>query len=199
METNAGVSATEQRIGPAEPAAVAAAVVPNLDSPTLFYNRELSLLAFQQRVLDEARDEANPLLDRVNFLSIVSSNLNEFFMVRVAVLKQKLASGVVEMSIDGLTGQEQLDAICREVTRLEREAYRCLSEDLIPALAQAGVRLLDYASLDARQRAAADAYFEKTVFPVLTPLAVDPARPFPHISNLSLNLAVLVKGTDGAG
>ena len=170
---------------------------PSLDSPTLFCNRELSLLAFQQRVLDEAKDPANPLLERLNFLSILGSNLSEFFMVRVAVLKQRLASGTIETSMDGRSGQEQLDAIAAEVTRLEQETYRCLSLDLIPALAQAGVRLMDYSLLGPQQRGAADTYFKNTVFPVLTPLAVDPARPFPHISNLSLNLAVLVKGPDG--
>ena len=97
----------------------------SLDSPALFCNRELSLLAFQERVLDEARDEANPLLDRVNFLSILGSNLNEFFMVRVAVLKQRLASGVVDVSPDGTTGQKELDAIAAEVKRIEQAALNC--------------------------------------------------------------------------
>ena len=168
------------------------ATVPSLDSPSLFCNREMSLLAFQLRVLEEARDEANPLIERLNFLSILSSNLSEFFMVRVAVLKQSLAA-----SVDGRTGQEQLDAIAAEVTRIENSAYRSLSEDLLPALAQSGVHIVDYGSLESRDRAVADAYFHDTVFPVLTPLAVDPARPFPHISNLSLNLGVLVRGPDG--
>jgi len=174
-----------------------ASLAPSLDSPSLFCNRELSLLMFQQRVLDEARDEANPLLERINFLSILSSNLSEFFMVRVAVLKQRVSAGVIEVSTDGKTGQEQLDAIAAEVARLEEVAYRALSDSLIPALAQAGVRVVDYSALSPDERAAADAYFHATVFPVLTPLAVDPARPFPHISNLSLNLAVLVKAPEG--
>jgi polyphosphate kinase len=174
-----------------------AATAPSLNDAQLFCNRELSLLAFQKRVLAEARDPSNPLLERVNFLSIFGSNLDEFFMVRVAVLKQRAAAGVHEAGADGLTGTELLEAIRTEVMDLTDQAYACLRESIRPALEQAGVRLLDYAGLDDAGRQALDAYFSQTVFPVLTPLAFDPGRPFPHISNLSLNLAVVVKDTDG--
>src|SRR5215831_13444911 len=116
----------------------------SLDEPQLFCNRELSLLAFQERVLDEVDDAANPLLERVNFLSILSSNLDELFMVRVAVLKQRVASGSREPGVDGMTGPEVLEAIRSEVLQLTRDAYRCLRHDLRPALEQAGIRLLDY-------------------------------------------------------
>ncbi len=168
-----------------------------LDDPRLFCNRELSLLAFQKRVLDEARDVANPLLERVFFLSIVASNLDEFYMVRVATLKQRVASGVQELSVDGLTGTALLDEIGAEVIKLLTDAYSCLRDDLVPALEHAGLRLLNYSELDEAQRSTVDTYFSQTVFPVLTPLAFDPGRPFPHISNLSLNLAVVVRDVKG--
>ena len=169
----------------------------SLNDTRLFTNRELSLLAFQQRVLHEAQDPGNPLLERINFLSIFGSNLDEFFMVRLAVLKQRVKSGVVQTGVDGRTGTELLEAIRTEVLRLNHLSYACLFVDLTPALADAGIRLLEYSELDALARAEADAYFHKTVFPVLTPLAFDPGRPFPHISNLSLNLAVIVKDATG--
>ena len=177
-----------------EPGAVVAL---NLNDSRLFSNRELSLLAFQQRVLQEAQDAGNPLLERINFLSIFGSNLDEFFMVRLAVLKQRVKSGVLQTGVDGRTGSELLEAIRAEVLRLTDAAYACLEQDLKPALAEAGIRLFDYAGLDQAARATVDDYFHKTVFPVLTPLAFDPGRPFPHISNLSLNLAVIVKDSKG--
>jgi polyphosphate kinase len=169
----------------------------DLNDSRLFTNRELSLLAFQQRVLNEAQDEGNPLLERTNFLSIFGSNLDEFFMVRLAVLKQRVKSGVLHTGVDGRTGAELLEAIRAEVLRLNDAAYACLTGDLKPALARAGIRLTEYAELDPVARKAADDYFHKTVFPVLTPLAFDPGRPFPHISNLSLNLAVIVRDSKG--
>jgi polyphosphate kinase len=161
-----------------------------------YVNRELSLLAFQARVLDEAADPGNPLLERVKFLAIFSSNMGEFYMVRVAGLKQQVQAGVRGVSADGLTPAEQLRLVREESLRLLGEA-RVLYRSLRAELADAGVHLLDYEDLDDEQRAVADEYFESTVFPVLTPLAFDPARPFPHISNLSLNLAVLVRTHEG--
>lgn len=175
-----------------EPAAGA-----DLHDPRLYVNRELSLLAFQRRVLEEARDPANPLLERVRFLAIVSSNLDEFFMVRVAGLRQQVAAGVSEPSPDGLTPAEQLAAVRRIAFELAEEVRACLHGELVPQLEAAGIHLLDYGRLDARQRQRAQAFFERIVFPVLTPLAVDPGRPFPHISNRSLNLAVLIRDPHG--
>ena len=171
----------------------------DLADSRLYLDRELSLLAFQRRVLEEAMDSSNALLERTKFLSILASNLDEFFMVRVAVLKQKLASGGREMAADGkMPLSEQLEAIRADVTRLMEEAYQCLRERLLPALEEAGIELMQYSSLSKTERAALETYFEETVFTVLTPHAFDPGRPFPHISNLSLNIAVVVRDAAGA-
>jgi len=166
---------------------------PELVDPRLYVNRELSLLQFQWRVFDEARDPSNPLLERVKFLAIVASNLDEFFMIRVAGLHQQIEAGVTDLSADGLSPSEQLAAVRRESLRLSRALTACLHEELVPQLDAAGIHLLDYPKLNEHQLAAARQYFDELVFPVLTPLAFDPGRPFPHISNLSLNLAVLVR------
>jgi polyphosphate kinase len=169
----------------------------DLDSPEYYINRELSLLEFQHRVLEEAQDERNPLLERVKFLSIIGSNLDEFFMVRVAGLKQQIAAGVHDSSFDGLTPSAQLTAVRAKVAKLIAKAREHFQGVIRPALAQAGILILDYHELNDAQRAEAKHYFEESVFPVLTPLAFDPGRPFPHISNLSLNLAILIR--DAAG
>ena len=160
-------------------------------------NRELSLLEFQRRVLEEANDPNNRLLERVKFISIVSSNIDEFFMVRVAAMKQKLAKGNQDLSIDGKTVPQQLVAVAASVDQLVRSLYDCYQNQLLPGLAENDIVIADYSALDERERAAVDRYYMETVFPVLTPLAFDPGRPFPHISNLSLNLAVVLRDTDG--
>ena len=164
----------------------------SLNDPSLYMNRELSLLEFQRRVLEEARDPHNKLLERAKFISIVSSNLDEFFMVRVAALKQKLAAGRNDLSIDGKTVTQQLEAVHASVDQLVMQIYDCFQNQLLPELALNGIAIADYASLDDREREAVDRYYLETVFPVLTPLAFDPGRPFPHISNLSLNLAIVL-------
>lgn len=169
---------------------------PRLNAPELYLNRELALLEFQDRVLEEAGDPRNPLLERAKYLAIFSSNLSEFYMVRVAGLKQQIAAGVGGLSDDGLTAAEQL-ALVRDRIPGMLAAARDSFGRLKAELAVAGVRLLDYADLDDAQRALADAYFTTDVFPVLTPLAFDPGRPFPHISNLSMNIAIVVTGPDG--
>lgn len=169
----------------------------SLDDPSLYFNRELSLLEFQRRVLDEARDERNKLLERVKFLSIVSSNLDEFFMVRNAALKQKLRAGNQDLSIDGKTVTQQLSAVRLRVGSLMKEIYDCFHKQLIPELARQGIRIVTWDTLDTRERETLKAYYNETVFPVLTPLAVDPGRPFPHISNLSMNLAVVLTEAGG--
>jgi polyphosphate kinase len=161
--------------------------------PALLVNRELSLLAFQWRVFDEARDPTNPLLERVRFLSIVAANLDEFFMIRVAGVEQQVAAGIGEPSPDGMTPVQQLSAVRREALALTRALAAYWQEELLPRLDQAGIHVLDWPQLDARQVAFARTYFDEMVMPVLTPLAFDPGRPFPHISNLSLNLAVVVE------
>jgi polyphosphate kinase len=170
---------------------------PDLLNPSLYLNRELSHLDFQRRVLEEARDPRTPLLERVKFLSILGSNLDEFFMVRAAGLIQQIENGVTEPGLDGRTPAETLSAIESEVGRLVSEAYDCLRNELKPGLAAANIYLLDLPMVDAPQRAQLDTMFVEKVFPVLTPLAFDPGRPFPHISNLSLNVAVVVRDHGG--
>jgi len=169
----------------------------SLDDPSLYLNRELSLLAFQSRVLEEARDEQNPLLERVKFLSIVGSNLDEFFMVRVAGLKSQLESGALESGPDGMPPADELIAIRERVTQLYKAGQDCLRAQLLPGLKKEGIHVMDYAQLSEAHTEFANRYFAETVFPTLTPLAFDPGRPFPHISNLSLNLAVLIRDLQG--
>ncbi|MBI3244659.1 MAG: polyphosphate kinase 1 [Chloroflexi bacterium] len=166
----------------------------SLDDPQLYINRELSSLEFFRRVLEEAQDEKNPLLERVKFLAIVGSNLDEFFMVRVAGLKQQIAAGVVDIPADGLMPAEQLAAIRKASLKLMEEARKCLREQLLPKLRDSGIQILNYEELNDKQKANVKDYFDEVIFPVLTPLAFDPGRPFPHISNLSLNIAVLIRG-----
>ncbi|MGA2761990.1 MAG: polyphosphate kinase 1 [Spirochaetia bacterium] len=168
----------------------------DLGDPSLFIDRELSLLDFFRRVLEEAEDPSNPLLERVRFLSIVSSNLAEFFMVRVSGLKQQIEAGVSEHSASGLSPSAQLQAVRKASQDLMLQARACLRE-LFPLLDAAGIRILSYDALSDTERASVDHYFREVVFPVLTPLAVDPGRPFPHISNMSLNLALVVMDPGG--
>jgi polyphosphate kinase len=173
------------------------AETPDLDDPSLYVNRELGLLSFQWRVLEEARDATNPLLERIRFLSIVGSNLNEFFMVRVASLNAQLDAGIPEFGPDRMSPSAQLIAIRRETKRLMEASHQCLENELRPALSEEGIHILPYEELNSRQLQACEHYFSEIIFPVLTPLAFDQGRPFPHISNLSLNLAVLIRDAGG--
>lgn len=163
-----------------------------LTSPQRFINREQSWLEFNYRVLEEALDQHTPLLERVKFVAIFSTNFDEFFMIRVAGIKQQVAEGVVERSLDGRTPTEQLAAIRMVVLQHRAILQQCWITDVQPRLREQGIHVLDYEQLDDRQRAACRDYFEREVFPVLTPLAFDPSHPFPHISNLSINLAVVI-------
>ena len=165
----------------------------NAPQPQRYLNRELSWLEFNQRVLEEARDPANPLLERVKFLAITGSNLDEFFEVRVAGLKQQVASGARVRSPDGLTPDACLRAIARRVRRMVDEQGRCWREELVPALDREGIRFLDPARLEGADRAWLDAFYRAEVRPVLTPLAIDPAHPFPRLQNKSLNLVAQVR------
>jgi len=172
-------------------------IAPDLESPHLYVNRELSLLEFQRRVLEEAADPRVPLLERVKFLAIVGSNMDEYFMIRVAGLKQQVAARVVEAGPDGMSPAEQLTAVQVSAGEIEQKARALWRDELLPALSKEGIRVVPHARLDPDARARLRVEFEDRVFPVLTPLAVDPSRPFPHISNLSLNLAVVVRDTGG--
>ena len=164
----------------------------DLDDPSLYINRELSWLEFNNRVLEEALDPSHPLLERVKFLSIFSTNLDEFFMIRVSGLRRQLEAGALETPPDGMTPFEQLAAIRRRLLPKLEEQYACWKEDLLPKLREQGLKILCYQDLKSKQRKLLRKYFKKEIFPTLTPLAFDPGRPFPHISNLSINLAVLV-------
>jgi polyphosphate kinase len=164
--------------------------VRDLGEARFYMNRELSWLEFNQRVLEEAQDASNPLLERLKFLAIVSSNLDEFFEVRVAGLQQQAESRPGATEIDGMTAQQQLDEIAQRVRTMTRDQYRCFNADIVPGLSQAGIHLLTVNDLEPRARDWTRQYFEREAFPVLTPLAIDPAHPFPQLLNKSLNLAV---------
>jgi polyphosphate kinase len=165
----------------------------NLTDPQYYLNRELSWLEFNRRVLHEALDPRTPLLERLKFAAIFSSNLDEFFMVRVAILTEKVQAQVSQLTPDGRSPQQQLDEIGDRLRPMVANLHRHFEQALRPKLAEQGVHLLNYIDLTQEQRLYLQGYFEKRIFPVLTPLAVDPGHPFPYISNLSLNLAVVVQ------
>lgn len=162
----------------------------------LYFNKELSWLAFNQRVLEEALDEKHPLLERLKFLAIFASNLDEFFMVRVALLKDQAHADVPMRSPDGRTPNEQLEAIRASLLPTLARFSACLTRDVLPALRSHGVTVLRYDELTNGQANRLNAYFRREVFPVLTPLAIDPSHPFPYIANLSVNLAVQLVTAD---
>lgn len=165
----------------------------DLRDPRLYINRELSMLEFNYRVLEEALDDSLPLLERVKFLAIFANNLDEFFMIRVSGLREQVAAGVVETPADGLTPAQQLAAIRKRLLPMLELQYECFWEDIVPKLNKHNVYITSYTDLPEDRQEALQLYFDNEIFPVLTPLAVDPGRPFPHISNLSLNLAVLME------
>ena len=161
--------------------------------PSLYINRELSWLEFNARVLNEGFDTRNPLLERLKFLSIFSTNLDEFYMVRVAGLRRQLAAGMQAPAPDGLSASEQLEAIRVRVADLIEKQQKVLHDELLPDLQHHGLKLVALDELSADEYQKIDEFFESQVFPVLTPLAVDPSHPFPYISNLSLSLAVQLR------
>ena len=163
----------------------------------LLFNREASWLEFNSRVLEEARDRAHPLLERVKFISIFSTNLDEFFMIRVSGLKEQVEEGVTELSLDGMSPLAQLKLINERLHPLLEAQIKCLNDDLLPELTSAGIIITPYRALSDRERRALNSYFMDNVFPVLTPQAVDPGHPFPYISNLSLNVGVMIEPEAG--
>ena len=171
-----------------------ASTPPTLNDPALYSNRELSWLEFNQRVLEEAQDPANPLLERVKFLCIVSSNLDEFFEIRVAGLRQQRESKVSQAGPDGMGPNEQLVAISQRVRMMVDDQYRLWNETLVPGLEAQNIFFLPYEDLSDDEKNYYTDYFEKSVYPVLTPLAVDPVHPFPQLLNKSLNVAVELEG-----
>src|SRR6476469_1032341 len=168
-------------------------IEPSLTDPQYYFSREMSWLEFNNRVLHEAFDPRTPLLERCKFMAIFSSNLDEYFMVRVSALKQQVEAKVSQLSSDGRTPQEQLDAVSDRLRPMVIKQHRHFEQALRPQLANQGIYLLEYMDLNQEQRIYLQRYFEEQIFPVLTPLAVDPSHPFPYISNLSLNLAVVIQ------
>jgi polyphosphate kinase len=175
-----------------EPAKVGSAAVGFADEHSFLLNRELSLLEFHRRVLDEARDESNPLLERLKFLGIFASNIEEFFMVRVSALKEELEEEVTDLSPDGLTPEQQLAQIRERLLPMIAAENECLTRELLPQLKANGIEVTTYESLTQLEQHVLDSYFADKVFPVLTPLAVDPKHPFPYISPSSMNIGLTV-------
>ncbi len=165
----------------------------DLDDPSLYLNREISLLEFNERVLAEAQDARNPLLERVKFLAITASNMDEFYAKRVGWLKRLRKSDPRMTTVDGLTVTEQLSHVLRRCSEIRQAIDECWERELAPALAANGIRILRFAELDAEARERITLYFQRAIFPVLTPLVVDPSHPFPFISSGSLSLGVNVR------
>ncbi|MGH7933919.1 MAG: polyphosphate kinase 1 [Candidatus Binataceae bacterium] len=204
MRANVSTTAANDEAGPAVCDSRRGAVVPEIDtapgSPDLYLNRELTWLAFNRRVLAEAEDARNPLLERLKFLAITASNLDEFFMKRIGGLKQQVAAGVQELTADGRTPQRQI-VECYEMVRAQERRQRETLLGLIESLKAHGIGLVSYQELSTGEQAAVREYYLTNIFPLVTPLAIDPAHPFPFVSNLSLNLLVTVHGiseTDGS-
>ena len=169
----------------------------DLTSPSLYINRELSLLEFQRRVLEEAWDDTNPLLERLKFLAIFGSNMDEFFMVRVSGIRKQVEAGIMDVSQDGMAPRDELAAIRKLAHELLHDAQQYLERHILPKLDKEGVHVLEYSNLTKTQKEKADKYFKDVIYPVLTPLALDTGHPFPHISNLSLNLAIVIRDKKG--
>lgn len=183
-------AADSDETGAEQPAAV-------IEPHRRYLNRELSWLRFNSRVLEEALDASHPLLERLKFLAIHASNLDEFFMIRVSGLRRQLEKGVAVAPPDGMTPRQQLSAIREYLLPELQEVQKCWQGDLLPRLAEQNIAIVPLASLKSKKRKRLRRYFEEEIFPMLTPLAIDPGHPFPHISNLSLNLAVEVRDQDG--
>ncbi len=180
-----------QQETPTQPTQDETQIIQNLDDPKLYLNRELSWLEFNKRVLEEAEDLSNPLLERIKFLAIFFNNLDEFFMIRISGLREQLSSGVLEASLDGTSPSEQLGKIREVLLESFERVLRCWKGELLPNLSENGIYILPYKQVKPKQRSLLRRYFRKEIFPALTPLAFDPSHPFPHISNLTLNLAVV--------
>src|SRR5829696_2549564 len=188
-----GLAGEDGRVAlPVPPAATRLAGTTDLPDDR-YLNRELSWLDFNERVLALAEDASQPLLERAKFLAIFASNLDEFYMVRIAGLKRRDETGLSVRSADGLSPREQLVRIAARSQDLAEQHAEVFRDDVRPALEKHGIRIVQWADLDGDDRQRLSMYFSEHVFPVLTPLAVDPAHPFPYISGLSLNLAVTVR------
>src|SRR5438445_2302972 len=188
QQTSAKVTEEEPADQPAVVATSEAPIVRNFSDPANFINRELSWLEFNRRVLEEAQDATQPLVERVKFLTIFSSNLDEFFEIRVAGIKQQIESETSDVGPDGLSPTETFNSIRRVVSELVATQYALWNAELLPQLGKNGIRIPKMAELSAKRAAWAHRYFQKEVFPMLTPLAVDASHPFPQLLNKSHNL-----------
>jgi polyphosphate kinase len=197
METTTAQVTSEESSGQVLPTPIDPLPAPQLSTHENFINRELSWLQFNRRVLEEAQDPTQPLLERVKFLTIFSSNLDEFFEIRVAGIKQQIESETSDVGPDGLSPTEIFDNIQRIVRELVTAQYALWNNELLPELAKNGIRIRDVAQLSAKRAAWARRYFQEEVFPMLTPLAVDASHPFPQLSNKSHNLLVRAKAQRG--
>jgi polyphosphate kinase len=164
-----------------------------LDDPSLYSNRHLQWLAFNQRVLEEARDTGNPLLERVRFLAITANNLDEFVEIRVSGFLQKIEHGKQSISPDGLAPAEELEQISESMHRFVRDQYKCWNDELLPALAKHQIRVLPLDQLDEKAAQMAKSFYDRRVYPMLTPVTVDPSHPFPHVLNKALCIAFLLR------
>jgi polyphosphate kinase len=167
------------------------------NNPQNFFNRDLSWVEFNRRVLEEALNPEQPILEKIKFISIFHSNLDEFYMIRISGLKEQIAANVVEPTIDGLTPTEQLQKIEKLLKPMIDISINLWQEEIVPALKKEGIEILDIHKISAKEKEILTEYFKREIYPVLTPLAFDPGRPFPYISNLSLSMAILIKKPDG--
>src|ERR1700694_5306035 len=197
QQTSAKVTEEQPADQPAVVATSEASIVRNFSDPGNFINRELSWLEFNRRVLEEAQDATQPLVERVKFLTIFSSNLDEFFEIRVAGIKQQIESETSDVGPDGLSPTETFNSIRRVVSELIATQYKLWKEEILPELAQNGIRVQEVAQLNAKRAVWAQRYFQQEVFPMLTPLAVDASHPFPQLLNKSHNLLVRAKTQRG--
>src|SRR5260370_15186536 len=168
-----------------------------LDDPANYFHRHVEWLEFNRRVLEEARDPGNPLLERVKFLAITANNLDEFVEVRVSSFLQRIEHGSTERSTDGHSAQEELELVTQSVHALVREQYKCWNEELLPQLAKESIRVLRISELDAKAAQCAKTFYNRRVAPMLTPVTVDPSHPFPHVLNKALCISFFLRRRQG--
>src|ERR1700740_917528 len=168
-----------------------------LDDPRYYFNRHLEWLAFNRRVLEEARDIGNPLLERVKFLAITANNLDEFVEIRVSSFLQRIEHGSSEISPDGLTTEEELDKLCAAMHIFVRDQYKTWNDELLPALAKQNIKVTSTGELDAKALKFTKTIYDRRVYPMLTPVTVDPSHPFPHVLNKALCIAFLLRRRRG--
>ncbi len=167
------------------------------EDPRYYFNRHIQWLEFNRRVLEEARDPGNPLLERVKFLAITANNLDEFVEVRVSSFLQEIEQGSQRVSSDGLTAEQELAKVTEAMHLLVRDQYKCWNDEILPTLAKQSIRVLSVSELDAKAALTAKTFYERRVYPMLTPVTVDPSHPFPHVLNKALSISFLLRRKRG--